>query len=242
MIYNNLLYFIVAIFLFVITGNSEIPLFSLSTSFFLLLCLLFSYDLFARRLFSRSMGKGSPAYFNTEKRLSLLALLFYFSALYVCSIHYYLKPLSLSDKLPSLTSIGGLALFMLFLILMWRRARPTYEAAFRRRYTTRGFLSTNIKTNLPIVLPWILLSLAYDLLALLPFPGIKSFFHSGTGEFFSFIFFVFLVLFFFPLSSVDSGAVFPFLKALSMTICTAFLKNSNSPLRSISGPSLKVGS
>lgn len=144
------------------------------------------------------MGKGSPAYFNTEKRLSLLALLFYFSALYVCSIHYYLKPLSLSDKLPSLTSIGGLALFMLFLILMWRRARPTYEAAFRRRYTTRGFLSTNIKTNLPIVLPWILLSLAYDLLALLPFPGIKSFFHSGTGEFFSFIFFVFLVLFFFP--------------------------------------------
>ncbi|MBU1420730.1 MAG: M48 family metalloprotease [Proteobacteria bacterium] len=198
MIYNNLLYFLVAIFLFTVTGDSNEPLLHFSTSFIILFCLLFSYDLISRRFFSRSKGKGSSAYFSTEKRLSLLALLFYSAALYFCDIHYYLTPLSLGGQLPSLTNIGGLVLFVLFLSLMWRRARSTYETAFGRSYTTLAFLSSNIRTNLPIVLPWILLTLVYDILALLPFPGLKAFFHSQTGEYFSFILFLILVLTFFP--------------------------------------------
>lgn len=198
MIYNNLLYFLVAIFLFTITGNSDSPLLPVAATLIILLCLLFCYDLIARRFFSKSMGKGSAAYFHTEKRLSLLALLFYSIALYFCDIHHYLTPLSFSGLLPSLTNIGGLGLFVLFLSLMWRRARATYERAFGRRYTPMAFLASNIKTNLPIVLPWILLSLAYDLLALLPFPGLKAFFHSQTGEFFSFILFLILILTFPP--------------------------------------------
>lgn len=191
MIYNNLLYFLIAIFLFTITGDSASPMFPFSATLIILLCLLFSYDLIARRFFLKSMGKGSAAYFRTEKRLSFLALLFYSAALYFCDVHYYLKPLSLAGHLPALANIGGLALFVLFLCLMWRRARPIYEIAFRRRYTTIAFLASNIRTNLPIVLPWIILSLAYDLLALLPFPGLKTFFHSQTGEFFPSSFFLF---------------------------------------------------
>ncbi|MBU0943994.1 MAG: M48 family metalloprotease [Proteobacteria bacterium] len=198
MIYNNLLYFIVAIFLFAITGNTDTPQFPFSIALVIFSGLLFSYDFLARRFFSKNMGKGSAAYFSTEKKLSLLALLFYSAALYFCDIHYYLAPLSLADLLPSLTNIGGLAFFVLFLGLMWRRARPTYEAAFGQSYTTLTFLTICLRTNLPIVLPWILLSLTYDLLALLPFPGLKSFFHSQTGEFFSFIFFLILLLIFFP--------------------------------------------
>ena len=198
MIYNNLLYFIVAIFLFAITGNSNARHFSFSTALIILCCLLFFYDRFAKRLFSKSLGKGSSVYFKTEKRLSILALIFYSAVLYFCDIHYYLAPLSLADHLPSLTNIGGLALFILFLSLMWRRARPPYEAAFGRHYTTLTFLLSNIKTNLPIVLPWILLSLIYDLLALLPFAGLKPFFRSQTGEFLSFIIFLLLILVFFP--------------------------------------------
>lgn len=198
MIYNNLLYFLVAIVLFTITGNSGSPLFPVPAALLILLCLLFSYDLIARRFFSKSMGKGSAAYFRTEKRLSLLALFFYSATLYFCDIHHYLTPLSLAGQLPSLTNIGGLALFVLFLSLMWRRARATYERAFGRSYTTATFLASNVKTNLPIVLPWIILSLVYDLLALLPLPGLKAFFHSQTGEFFSLILFLIMILTFFP--------------------------------------------
>jgi Zn-dependent protease with chaperone function len=197
-IYNNLLYFIVAIFLFAITGNTDTPKFPFIIALIIFSGLLLAYDFLARHFFSKIMGKGSSAYFSTEKKLSLLAVLFYSAALYFCDIHYYLTPFSLSDLLPSLTNIAGLTFFVLFLCLMWRQARPTYEAAFGQSYTTLTFLTINLKTNLPIVLPWILLSLTYDLLALLPFPGLKSFFHSQTGEFLPFIFFLILLLIFFP--------------------------------------------
>lgn len=198
MIYNNLLFFLVAIFLFTMTSGTETPLFSLPTSLAILSSLLFLFDNIAKRLYTRTDKNDSSAYFNTEKRLSLLALLFYPAALFLCDVHYYLMPLSLNELFPSIVNICGLALFFLFLFLMWRRAKPAYESIFGRRYSSGTFLLSNTKANLPIVLPWITLSLAYDLLALLPFPELNPFLHSELGEYVSFLLFLLLILIFFP--------------------------------------------
>lgn len=81
---------------------------------------------------------------------------------------------------------------------MWRRARPAYEQAFGRAYSNSAFVISNIRANLPIVLPWVFLSLAYDLLALLPFPELTTFLRSDSGEFLSFVLFLLLVLVLFP--------------------------------------------
>ncbi len=198
MIYNNLLFFLVAIFLFTMTSGTDAPLLPLPGSLTLFAAVLFFFDRIARRLFTRANQNGSGAYFNTEKRLSLLALLCYALILFSCDLHYYLNPLSLNGLFPSFVNIGGLAFFFLFLLLMWRRARPVYETIFDRSYNSRAFLISNTRTNLPIVLPWILLSIGYDLLALLPLPGLKTFLHSETGEYASFILFLLLILVFFP--------------------------------------------
>lgn len=198
MIYNNLLFFLVAIFLFTMTSGTEEPLLPLSASLPLFFTLLLLFDRFAKKLYSRVNRHDSGLYFDTEKRLSLLALIFFAVALFFCDIHYYLEPLDLGGNFPSFVNIGGLAFFFLFLLLMWRRSKPAYEAIFRRGYSTRAFLLFNIKANLPIVLPWIVLSLSYDLLALLPFPGLKTFLHSEAGEYTSFLLFLLLILIFFP--------------------------------------------
>jgi Zn-dependent protease with chaperone function len=198
MIYNNLLFFLVAIFLFTMTSGTDAPLFPFPASLIIFSTLLFFFDRIAKRLYTRANRNGAGAYFDTEKKLSLLALIFYPAVLFSCDIHYYLNPLSFNGKFPSFVNIGGLAVFFLFLLLMWRRAKPAYETIFERSYSSSAFLIFNTRANLPIVLPWIVLSLSYDLLALFPFPELALFLHSEPGEYVSFILFLLLILIFFP--------------------------------------------
>lgn len=198
MIYNNLLLFLVAIFLFTMTSGTTEPEFSFPVSFGLFTALLFAYDFFCRRFYAKIINSDSTAYFDAEKKLSFFALIFYALTLFSCDVHFYLTTLSFNGKFPALTTIGGLSFFFLYLIIMWRRARPVYEVVFSRRYNSTAFLVTNIRNNLPIVLPWIFLSLSYDLLALLPFPGLSLFLHSETGEYISFLLFLLLILILFP--------------------------------------------
>ncbi len=198
MIYNNLIFFLVAIFLFTTTSGSEALFLPFTGALLSFSVILFIFDRISVLLYSRVGQNGSGAYFKAEKHLSILALLFYAVILFCCDIHYYLMPLSLGERFPSFVTFGGLAFFFIFLLLMWRRAKPAYESIFGRSYTTPAFLLSNVKANLPIVFPWMFLSLAYDLLALLPFPEVKDFLHSELGEYASFILFLFLILIFFP--------------------------------------------
>ncbi len=198
MIYNNLLLFLVGIFLFTMTSGTTEPEFSFPVSLGLFTALLFAYDFFCRRFYAKIINHGATAYFDAEKKLSAFALCFYAITLFSCDVHFYLTPLSLNGRFPALVNIGGLSFLFLYLSIMWRRAKPVYEVVFSRRYSATAFLVTNIKTNLPIVLPWIFLSLAYDLLALLPFPKLSLFLHSEPGEYISFLLFLLLILILFP--------------------------------------------
>lgn len=196
--YNNLLFFLIAIFLFTMTSGTVEPEYSLSVSFAIFTTFLFFFDYICKRFYAKTINKGSSLYFDAEKKLILLALLFYAVSLFICDLHYYLNPISLGDQFPALVNISGLSFFFLFLGILWRRAKPAYEAIFARNYSTTAFLVSNIKTNLPIVLPWLLLSLSYDLLALLPFPKFTAFLHSETGEYTSFLLFLLLIVILFP--------------------------------------------
>jgi len=225
MIYNNLLFFLVAIFLFTMTSGTEAPLLPFLGSLVVVSTLLFIFDRIALRLYARVTRNGSGAYFDTEKRLSLLALLFYAAALFSCDIHHYLMPLSLDGRFPSFTNIGGLVFFFLFLLLMWRRAKPAYEIIFERGYTSTAFLISNTRANLPIVFPWIFLSLANDLLALLPFPAVKTFLHSEIGEYASFVLFLLLILIFFPPMVRRLWGCTPFPKGALLDHLQSFFKS-----------------
>ena len=89
-------------------------------------------------------------------------------------------------------------LFALYLAIMWRAGQSNYELIFGRKHTTASFILSNIKANLPIVLPWVILSLLYDLGALLPIPGLQKVIASEWGDLLFFGVFLFFVLIFFP--------------------------------------------
>ena len=198
MIYTNLLFFLSAIFLFSMDRVPESPLLSGWASFSLFLLIVIIYDRIARVLYGKRTALHSAGYFSTEKKLSFLAVAFFATILFLCDGKYYLSWLSFNGKTPAFVSIAGLGLFLLFFMVMWRAARKSYQKVFGREYAPAGFLLANIRANLPIVLPWIVLSLLSDMVAFLPWPAVKNVIRSEWGELVFFGVFLFFVLLFFP--------------------------------------------
>ncbi len=196
--YTNLLLFLVAIFLFSVDRVPSVPLLPVWQALPVFFLLLFGYARLAGRLFSRLRASRSAGYFQTEKQLSILALVFFGASLYFCDAKYYLSLLSFSNTMPVLVNLAGLLLFVLFLVIMWRAGQRKYELIFGRKQSTSAFILSNIKSNLPIVLPWIILSLLYDIVALLPFPELQKIIASEWGDLLLFGFFLCFVLIFFP--------------------------------------------
>lgn len=199
MLYNNLLLFLVAIFLFSADTVPESPMLSPWAAAVIFALSIFAFDRLARHFFTRPGTLLASGYFSAEKRLSILSLLFYGgAALYLCDGKYYLSFLSFGDRLPALVNVGGLALFLLYIILMWRAARRNYQHVFGRRYSPLGFILASVKINLPIVLPWVVLSVCYDLLVLLSGKSLRAVLESQWGDLVFFGMFLTFVLLLFP--------------------------------------------
>ncbi len=196
--YTNLLLFLVAIFLFSVDRIPSTPLLSGWQALLAFVLLLLGYAQLAHRLFGRVRDDRSAGYFQTEKQLSILALFFFGASLYFCDAKYYLSLLPFGNAMPALVNLAGLGLFVLFLALMWRAGHEKYALIFDRRQSTGAFVFANIKANLPIVLPWLMLSLLYDIVALLPFPRLQQVIASEWGDLLLFGFFLFFVVIFFP--------------------------------------------
>lgn len=198
--YTNLLLFLVAIFVFTVDGVPEEPLFNGGLALVFFVMLVGGYRLLAVMSYRRLQRKRAGEYFQTEKYLSIGALLFFGLTLYLCDAKYYLSLLPLGAAVPSLVNFAGLGLFVLYLILMWQAGRVSYEAIFGRKYSSVAFVAANIKANLPIVLPWLIISLCYDIVALLPLPKLQELIASEWGDVLFFgTFLVFIVIFFPPL-------------------------------------------
>ncbi len=196
--YNNLLIFLVAIFLFSVDSVPDTPLLPGWQGGLLFLFLLVGFGWLAGKLFKRPGATEAGGYFQTEKQLSVCSLCFFAATLYLCDLKYYLSQFSIGNSMPGLVNVAGLLVFVLYLSLMWRAGRKNYQNIFRREYSTTSFIVSNLKANLPIVLPWIALSLLYDLIGLLPFPGVQQLFSSEWGDLLIFMIFLLFVLLFFP--------------------------------------------
>lgn len=200
MIYANLIYFLLVIFVFSTNIPAKEPWPSpwIALVSAALVCFLFAR--IAVTLYGRSLHGSARLYFTAEKKLSLLAVAIFTFFIYGLDLKYYLHPLALGDHLPILENLAGLTIFFFLLAVMWLAARPAYQAVFHRHYSAGAFIVSNIKANLPIVLPWLVLSLSFDLMALLPWPWFQELLSSPWGDLLLFgVFVCFLALFFPPL-------------------------------------------
>lgn len=192
--YNNLLYFLTAIILFSMSTAPETPFLSAWASVVSLALTMIAYERLVWLLQRKAELRSVSTYFKVEQRASIVAVCSFGLAIYLCDVKYYLAVLPGSKAVPSLENFAGLFLFFSYLAIMWRALRPAYQKIFGCNYTTTAFIALNIRVNLPIVLPWLLLSLIYDLFALFPRPGLKGVLFSVWGDFLFYLLFLFFVL------------------------------------------------
>ena len=197
--YTNLILFLVAIFLFSVDVVPEEPMLPPWLGGIVFVGVMYVFSRLSRYLFQKKSKRYASGYFQAEKRLSIMSLFFFVATLYFCDPKYYLTVL-LAGTLPAFVSFGGLFLFVTFLMVMWYQGRSVYERVFDKKYKVTSFLLSNIKMNLPIVLPWMVLSFLYDLVSFLPFPALQSAVSSSWGDLlFYAMFLVFIIAFFPPL-------------------------------------------
>lgn len=198
MIYNNLIYFLVVILILATNSAPDQPQFSFDLALVLFLLKSAAYSWLLKTIFPRQKISNASHYAAAERQGSILAILFFSADVYLFDCQYYFSFLPFADQLPVVASLAGLLLFAAYLAIMWSTARPAYQQVFQRPLSRGRFISTNLKANLPIVLPWLLLSLLADLLQLSSLPLVKNVLSSAWGEPLIFLAFFCCLAIFFP--------------------------------------------
>jgi Zn-dependent protease with chaperone function len=200
LIYNNLLYFITAIIIFATGSVPDEPQIPFGAAFIIFMLKGAAYHYLVHRAHAGGRASNDKSYFAVEQKFSILAIFIFGIDVYILDIKYYLSFLSFKGNFPALLNLAGLALFFFYLTLLWLAARKNYQMIFGRRYSAKDFVIKNIKLNLPIVLPWLIINFIADFLKILPFPLSRMLASSEWGE-------TIIVLLFFILLA----AIFPVL-------------------------------
>ena len=198
MIYNNLIYILVVVLILSTGSTPEQPQLAWPEALFFFLAKGLVFFLLTRRSFREKTVYTAARYFTAEQRLSILAIGFFAADIYLLEGLYYLGALPLAAEIPVLAHLGGLALFFSYLAIVWLAARPAYGLVFARTLSIRAFLLTNIKINIAIVLPWLLLSLSFDLLRLAPYSDLRKLLDSPWGEPLLLVLFFLVLMLLFP--------------------------------------------
>lgn len=182
MIYNNLIYLLVVVLVLSTHGAPDTPQIPATYAILVFLVKGLLFYQFARRAHTQNRVRHPSQYFNIEQKFSIIAIVLLTVDVYLLDCQYYLSKLPLADKLPVLVNFGGIALFFGYLSIMWAEAQKSYQTVFGRRHSAPSFIATNLKINIPIILPWLLLSLLSDLLQLSNIRTIKEILASPWGE------------------------------------------------------------
>lgn len=200
--YNNLLYLLVVILILTTGSIPEQPQIPWPIALLLFCSKGFLFNALARYFFRRNPDNTAARYFAVEQRLSILAIVFLAVDISLLEGRYYLSRVPLAHELPILAHLAGIMLFFGYLSLLWLAARPSYQRIFTRTLTARSFIAANLKINLAILLPWLIISVFFDLIQLAPFPRWKDFLASPWGEPLLVLLSLFGLIFFLPLAIV----------------------------------------
>ncbi len=200
MSYNNLLYLLVVIFL--VTSGPDST--GYASGFFSLVTFwlgkLGCFYLLCRVLFSSSRVRSPASYLKAEQVGSYLAIFSVAVDIYYFHGLHYLMMVPGWQAMPIFAYIACVGIFFSYLSCVWFVASGSHNLVFGRRGEPWGFISENLRANLPIALPWIVISVCIDFLKVLPVPWLQKFMVGGYGELVVLgLFFVFLALVFPPL-------------------------------------------
>jgi Zn-dependent protease with chaperone function len=235
--FNNILYFIIVLLIFNISYQESRPQDPLSYSALMMLLtglVLAGYSRWGfQRLWERWKREGdgdgalSGDYHRLILRLSVFSILLFALDVHLFHLKYWLQCLPGFRMFSFLQGVLALALFLGYLATIWTFAYPVYRAIFRADITRRAFLTSHFKFNLPILFPWVVLTLVHDLISLVPWKGMESLQNSPGGQIVFFACFLCLLMVFMPRFIQTWWGCRPFPSSHKVWELEAFLRDRN---------------
>lgn len=178
--FTTIFYFIIVFSLFSFYETQGIPALSPVEA---VLCVLAVYACFIsftgirfRRFALRyALGAARAETFSTAhaaviNQCMVYAVILYALFIYILDIKYFITAMPVLAKSSTAQNMIGLLLFFIFLIIIWCSAFPSYRSVYNTGSTLPGYLASHLRLNGSIVAPWLIFTLALDMIDALPAP------------------------------------------------------------------------
>ncbi len=135
---------------------------------------------------------------QTTQYLMILALIFFASEIYLLNFKSLVSLIPGTGRFSSLEGLIGITLYLLHVVLIWIFGYPAQESIFRSSQARGPYLRSQLQFNLPVLFPWLLITLISDLIGLVSLPGLRSFLNQPIGEMTYVLIFLTVLSIFFP--------------------------------------------
>lgn len=208
MVYANFLYFIIGILVFTSAPHTQNSIFSPDQNFFLILIIFFTFILFVRQRFLRlrlnyesdtvDLNQAKREYSSLVNLSTIISIALFAAEVYILDLKFLLLSFKILRASETLMNIVGLSFFLIHLVVVWYWAFQAMGDALNPAASVKEFIKSNIKFNLVIVFPWLLLSLLVDVLLLLKLPLPQEWLNSPIFQVITFGAFLFILAVFAP--------------------------------------------
>ena len=199
--FGNFLYFIIVLLIYSTYQPPERPNFPPGdTILFFLSFFLFFYGFVKYRFNSLVRNLPDQTFIRSDHRfnrlihqMTVLAVMLLAVDIYGLNISYYFPPVPILGQSPTFEAVFFLAFFILHLMVVYGQAHDAHRLIYRSQISRREYIRSNITISLPVLLPWLLLSLTSDLIQVLPFEGPRRWLDTTGGQAVYFLLFLVLV-------------------------------------------------
>ena len=196
--YGNFIYFILVLLIYTTYYPPESPYLGPSETLGIFLLCVGMLEITSRAAFnalSKKIEARGVFGFHGEfdrvfNRQAILAIIIFAINIYVLNLKFYLTTIPLFAGSPSLTAFLFIGLFIGFLSIIWARAYKPYKALFQTQLSRRSYVLSNISFSLPVILPWIMISVGVEIINILPFSAPKRLLATPEGQVIFFSFFL----------------------------------------------------
>jgi len=196
--FGNFLYYIIVLLIYSTYQPAPEPEFS-GTRSALLLCLLsalffvitwWRFNRFARQIGQYSLSRQDDLFQIIVTRQSILAIILYAIDIYLLQIGNFFNHWWIFKNIPTLEALVFLFLFIVYLSMIWICGYPLFVKIYRNPVSMKSYVISNISFSIPVVLPWLVLSITADLIQILPFEAPRRILMSDAGQIAYFMFFL----------------------------------------------------
>jgi Zn-dependent protease with chaperone function len=196
--FGNFLYYIIALLIYSTYQPAAEPEFSGIRSA-LLLCMVsalffaitwWRFHRFAHRIGRYSSSRQDDLFQIIVTRQSILAIIIYAIDIYLLQIGNLFNQFQIVKTIPTLEALIFQFLFICYLSMIWICGYPSFVKIYRNPVSMKSYVISNISFSIPVVMPWLFLSITADLIQILPFETPRRFLMSEAGQIAYFMFFL----------------------------------------------------